>query len=164
MIYSKGAYVIHMLRNMFHDYRRGSDHKFEAMMRDYVSSHAHREASTRDFQDVVERHAGEDMQWFFDQWVYGVQIPRYEYSWDRRKNEDGQWTVSGRIDQLDVDSSFRVYMPVTLVFDEGRRTFVQQVNGASAEFTTPPFAERPKDVIFNDYLTILCREKVVRKP
>jgi aminopeptidase N len=133
-------------------------------MRDYVSSYAHREATTADFQAVVERHVGQSMQWFFDQWVYGVQIPRYEYSWERERNADGQWIVRGRVDQFDVDSTFRVHMPITLVFEEGRRTFVQEISGSGAQFSTPPLGEKPSEVVFNDYLTILCREKIVRKP
>jgi hypothetical protein len=164
LVYSKGAYVLHMLRNSLHDYRTGSDARFAALMRDYVSSHQHSEASTGDFQRVVERHTGQDMQWFFDQWVYGVQIPRYEYGWEREKTDDGKWIVRGQIDQFEVDSTFRVLMPVTLVFEEGRRTFVQDVRGAGGIFQTPPLDERPKDVIFNDYMTVLCREKLVKKP
>lgn len=133
-------------------------------MRDYVDSHAHAEATTDDFQRVVERHVRTDMTWFFNQWVYGTQIPRYEYSWDREKLSDGQWVVRGRIDQYDVDSTFRVLMPITLEFDEGRRTFVHEIVGDSASFVTPPLAERPKNVVFNDYLTILCRERTIKKP
>jgi len=164
LIYSKGAYVLHMLRNMLHDYRTGSDYRFAALMRDYVSTHAHREATTADFQRVVERHTGQSMQWFFDQWVYGVQIPRYEYRWDREETADGHWIVSGQIDQFDVDTTFRVFMPITLVFEGGRRTFVQEVRGNRATFQSPQMDEKPKDIVFNDYLTVLCREKVVRKP
>ncbi len=164
LIYSKGAYVLHMLRNMLHDYRTASDHRFAALMRDYVSSYAHREATTADFQRVVERHVGQSMQWFFDQWVYGVQIPRYEYSWQRDKSDDGRWIVKAQIDQFDVDSTFRVFMPITLVFEEGRRTFVQEVQGSRITFETPPLNEMPTEVLFNDYLTVLCREKIVRKP
>ncbi len=164
LVYSKGAYVLHMLRNMLHDYRTGSDERFAALMRDYVSSFAHDKATTADFQRVVERHTGQNMQWFFDQWVYGVQIPRYEYRWERTKTADGQWVVSGRVDQFDVDSSFRAYMPITLVFQEGRRTFVHEITGSGGQFTTPPMAEKPKEVVFNDYMTILCKEKLVSKP
>ena len=47
LIYSKGAYVLHMLRNTLHDYRTGSDERFAALMRDYVSSHAHRRPQLR---------------------------------------------------------------------------------------------------------------------
>lgn len=164
LIYSKGAYVLHMLRNMLHDYRTGSDARFSALMRDYVDTHTHAEATTADFQRVVERHVRADMTWFFNQWVYGTQTPRYEYSWEREKQADGQWIVRGQIDQYDVDSTFRVLMPITLEFDQGRRTFVHEIIGDSASFVTPPFAERPKNVVFNDYMTILCREKTINKP
>jgi len=164
LIYSKGAYVLHMLRNMLHDYQTGSDHRFAALMRDYVSTYAHREATTADFQRVVERHTGQSMQWFFDQWVYGVQIPRYEYGWEREKTDDGKWIIRGQIDQFDVDSTFRVLMPITLVFDNGRRTFVQDIRGLRATFQTPPLSDKPTEVIFNDHMTVLCREKVIKKP
>ena len=164
LVYAKGAYVLHMLRNMLQDYECGSDDRFQAMMRDYVSTYSYREATTGDFQAIVERHMGRSMQWFFDQWVYGVQIPRYEYSWSRERTPDGHWLVRGAVSQFDVDSTFRVVMPITLVFEGGRKTFLSEIVGSGTSFVTPPLDAKPKDVLFDDYLTILCREKVVHKP
>ncbi|HWO56934.1 MAG TPA: M1 family aminopeptidase [bacterium] len=164
LVYSKGAYVLHMLRNMMYDYERGSDDRFLAMMRDYVSSFAHRDATTRDFQAVVERHVGADMQWFFDQWVYGTQIPRYEYSWERERADDGTWTARVRIDQFNVDSAFRAFMPITIVYEDGQRTRLLEVTGPRTEFRFSGMAERPRDIRFNDYYTILCEERIVAKP
>ncbi|MBI5868904.1 MAG: hypothetical protein HZB43_11580 [candidate division Zixibacteria bacterium] len=164
LIYAKGAYILHMLRNHLYDYRTGSDARFTAMMRDYLTSLKGLDATTEDFRFITERHLQMPMGWYFDQWVYGTQIPRFEYRWDRQQQTDGRWVVKGTIDQFDTDPPFRVFMPVTLEFEGGRRTFVQEIKSGHTEFTTPPLTDRPKDVIFNDYSTILCREKVVSEP
>jgi hypothetical protein len=164
LVYSKGAYVLHMLRNMLRDYQLNSDDRFLAIMRDYVSTYSYREATTEDFQRVVERHVGHSMQWFFDQWVYGVQIPHYEYGWTRERAPDGHWVVQATISQMDVDSTFRVVMPITVVSEQGRRTFLREIVGSGATFEIPGLEAKPKDVLFDDYLTVLCRERVVHRP
>ena len=84
--------------------------------------------------------------------------------WNRYQKPDGQWVVKGQIDQFDTDPPFRAFMPVTLEFSAGRRTFLQEIKGPHTEFETPALEIEPKNVIFNDYFTVLCREKVIGKP
>ena len=98
------------------------------------------------------------MGWFFDQWIYGTQIPRFKYDWQREEQPDGQWIVRGRIEQSETDAPFRVYMPITIEFKDGRTTALQEISGAVTEFQTPPFPARPQDVRFNDFHAVLCRE------
>ncbi|GAB4323031.1 MAG: hypothetical protein Kow0074_14940 [Candidatus Zixiibacteriota bacterium] len=165
LVYGKGAYVVHMLRYMMRDYQRRSDEPFWRMMTDYVNTYRNQDASTEDFQAIVEKHTHQSMDWFFDQWVHGTQIPRFEYSWSREQTDDGRWTVHGVIEQFDTQPPFRAYMPITIDFGNGiRRTFVQLIDGKITTFDTPPVARKPQEVIFNDYHTVLCREKVVEKP
>jgi hypothetical protein len=146
------------------DYQSGSDDRFFAMMRDYVTTFAGMDASTDDFRRIVEKHLRMPMEWFFNQWIYGTQIPRFEYHWGRVRQTDGRWVVKGQIDQFDADPPFRVFMPVTLQFRAGQRTFVQEINSRHTEFETPPLDAEPEGVMFNDYRTALCHEKVVGKP
>ncbi len=165
LVYGKGAYILHMLRNMMHDYRRGTDESFIRMMTDYVATFTFEDPSTADFQRIVEKHVHQPMDWFFDQWVHGTHIPRFEYSWDREELEDGRWVIHGRIDQFETDPPFRAYMPITIDFGDGlERTFVQLIDGGSTTFKTPPLDRQPRELKFNDFHTILCREKVVDKP
>jgi Peptidase family M1 domain len=57
MVYSKGAYVLHMLQMTMRDVTAANpDQAFAAMMHDYLKTYAGRAATTRDFQTVVERH------------------------------------------------------------------------------------------------------------
>jgi len=156
--------VLHMLRMMLFDYQHHSDDRFFRMMNDYVTRFAGVDASTEDFLRLVQQHMHMDMRWFFDQWVYGTQIPRFEYRWDREQQPDGQWVVHGHIEQFDTDPPFRVFMPISIEYNGGKHTFLQEVNSTVTEFTSEPLPEKPKNVVFDDYLTILCREKIVHKP
>jgi len=75
--YYKGAWILHMLRGS----GPPADSIFFPMMQEYVDSLGGGTVSTEDFIDVVNRHyQGNDLQWFFDQWVYGVGHPIIEVS------------------------------------------------------------------------------------
>jgi hypothetical protein len=158
IVYAKGAYVLHMLRQMLHDYKTGSDRRFFWMISDYIDRYAGSDASTEDFRRVVEAHCHQDMGWFFDQWVYCTQIPRFKYHWEREEQPDGRWIVRGRIEQSEADPPFRVYMPITIEFEDGKTTILQEISETLTEFQTRPFPNRPKDCQFNDFYTVLCRE------
>jgi aminopeptidase N len=158
IVYAKGAYVLHMLRQMLHDYESGSDQRFFWLISDFIERYAGTNASTDDFLRAVESHCHQDMGWFFDQWIYGTQIPRFKYDWDREELPDGRWIVRGRIEQSETDPPFRVYMPITIEFKDAKTTILQEVSGAVTKFETPPLPSRPQDVNFNDFHTVLCRE------
>jgi aminopeptidase N len=68
--YQKGGAVLHMLRGVM-----GDDDFFRAV-RDYYGRHQHGTARTADLQAAMTRHAGRDMAWFFEQWVFQPGFPR----------------------------------------------------------------------------------------
>jgi hypothetical protein len=159
LVYFKGAYVVHMLRMMLHNFQTGSDGHFMALMTDFVDRHRRSSATTADFQHTVERHVQADMSWFFDQWVYGTEIPRLEYDHEIIETTDGRYIVSGSIRQSEVSEPFRLYLPVTFEFGRNKKsTFLQEIRDWETTFRSPPLPRKPRDVIFNDYKTILCRE------
>lgn len=63
MEYAKGAWVLHMLRGVM------GDTLFFPMLRAYRDSFAYRTAVTADLRRFAERHCGQPLGWFFDQWV-----------------------------------------------------------------------------------------------
>jgi Peptidase family M1 domain len=93
--YPKGAYVLQMLRSMMYD-PDSQDKRFIDMMHDFVESYRDRDASTEAFQAVAERHMTKAMDlagngrldWFFDEWVYGMQVPRYDFDY---KTQPCRW-------------------------------------------------------------------------
>ena len=61
--YERGAVVLHALR------RTVGDQTFSAIMLDYATTFSHRSVDTAAFVALVNRHAGEPMDAFFDQWL-----------------------------------------------------------------------------------------------
>ena len=57
------------------DLKTMNEDRFTETMQDFYRSYEGKRASTADFRRVVERHAGTDMGWFFDQWVDGDRDP-----------------------------------------------------------------------------------------
>jgi aminopeptidase N len=109
---------------------------------------------------VVEKHAGADMGWFFDQFVYGAEIPTYRVAHRAEKTSDGQWKVKLRVRQENVPEGFRMYVPVTL--DLGKKQLARfrvKVEGPVTELELPAVPAEPKKVRFNDLEGVLAKVK-----
>ena len=50
LVYPKGAYILHMLRQMMFDPRNGGDKRFMEMMQDFIKSHYNEDVSTEDLR------------------------------------------------------------------------------------------------------------------
>jgi hypothetical protein len=159
LVYEKGAYVLHMLRMLFFDLRAGNDEPFRAMMRDYVETYRGSDATTEDFRRVVERHAGGDMGWFFDQWVYGTGIPTYRYAWKTEDGDDGTPVLKLRVRQsVEPESAGLFDMPVPLraEFGDDRASVVRlRINRAEHTFQFP-VPRAPTAVVLNHANAVLA--------
>jgi hypothetical protein len=134
MVYRKGGWVLHMLRNMMLDLKTMNEDAFGAMMREFYETYRGRRASTKDFQAVVEKHLKQPMDWFFDQWVYGTAIPTYVFSRQVERQADGRYRVRLRLRQQDVPGIFRMPVPVAIETTDGARTVVRvEVRGPLTE-------------------------------
>lgn len=156
LVYEKGAYILHMLRNMMIDFSNFSDDKFKEMMKDFVKTYYGKDASTGDFKRIVDKHTGEDMSWFFDQWVYGTEIPKYIYSYSVDKVGD-KFQVAIRVKQKNVSSNFKMPVPVVVVFkDESYSIFRIMVDKPYNEIKLPLVEKEVKEVVFNPFHSVLC--------
>ena len=116
LIYPKGAYILHMLRMMMYKQGQGGDAAFQAMMKDFVQSHYNQPVSTEDFKLAVEKHMTKDMDidkngkmdWFFDEFVYGTEVPAYKFEYNVSK--DG--VLNGKITQSGVSDKFVMLVPI----------------------------------------------------
>lgn len=111
-VYSKGAWVLHMLRRVV------GDSLFFRAVRSYADAPALRfgTASTDDLQNVFESVAARDLDFFFDQWVRGERFPSYTYSMHVVQQGDGSVTTV-RVQQTTGTANPGVFrMPVDLRF------------------------------------------------
>lgn len=163
IVYDKGAWVVHMLRNLFMDTQTLDEKAFRALMADAVKAFRHRRVSTQEFQQLVETHlSGTDMQWFFDQWVYGASVPTYRWAWNGVEGEGG-YRVTVRVRQEDVGPEFRMPVPVSAYFSDGKRITTRiLVTGPETVAELPALPGKPDRVVFNDYQSVLAVVKSER--
>ena len=121
MVYPKGAYILHMLRMMMFD-RKTGDKRFMEMMQDFTKTHYNKDVSTEDFKRAVEKHMTQEMDidengrmdWFFNQWVYGTEVPSYRLEY--AVNGD---ILTGRVTQSGVSDNFAMLVPVYVDLGKG---------------------------------------------
>jgi len=159
MIYQKGAWVLHMLRNLMIDFRTMKEDAFTRMMQDFYRQYRGRRASTADFQKVVERHIGLPMDWFFREWVEGTAIPTYTLSWRAGAAQEGRYWLQLRVRQEDVPQDFEMPVPVRIAMANGAEAFIRvTVRGPVTEGTFNLPAE-PKEVEINPLESVLAQVK-----
>jgi aminopeptidase N len=106
--YSKGACVLHMLRGIV------GDSVFFNIMRSYASDPtlAYGTATTEDFQAVAESVFGKNLDYFFQEWIYGENYPHYTVSWDKSQISGDSYKINLKITQsVNTNPSFFT-MPV----------------------------------------------------
>lgn len=111
LVYQKAAWVLHMLRHV-----TGDEIFFDSFL-EYRDLFQFSHASTEDFQGVVEGVYGQDLEWFFDQWIYGGGKPSYRWWWSATEaDEQGHSTATVHVDQIQ-SSAFPIFkMPIDLKF------------------------------------------------
>jgi hypothetical protein len=160
LVYEKGAYVVHMLRNMMMDFDTKSDDRFTKMMADFVETYRGKNATTEDFKAIVEKHVGENMDWFFDQWVYGVEIPTYSFSYTTEKTPEGKYEVTCEIIQENVSKNFKMWVPILLDFGDGQYAVLRLwIDKPQNKFKLPKAPVMPKEVTLNPFYSVLCEVK-----
>ena len=169
IVYPKGSYILHMLRWMMYD-RQTGDQKFIAMMRDFVKSHFNDNASTESFKSIVEKHmtpqmdldGNKRMNWFFNQWVYGTEVPRYRFEYSLTPESDGKVTLRGKVTQSDVSPNFKMTVPIYLDF--GGKVVRLGSASIAGNATTEEFViklpEKPKRAMINYHYDVLAYESV----
>ena len=169
-IYVKGGFVLHMLRMAMRDPAAPDpDARFAATMQDFVRTWSGKNPSTADFQATVERHmvpalnATQDgkLDWFFEQWVRGTEIPRFTHT--LKAERTGETTrVRGEIRQEGVGPEFRTLVPVYLELDKlapVRVAMVPMIGSSSRAIDlTVPLDRKTKRVLLNAHYDLLSRD------
>ena len=159
IVYEKGAFILHMLRMLLMDLDTGDDDRFRDLMRGFMRDHVGKVASTRSFEAAVTEAFGQPMDWFFDQWVYGVDVPTYRPDLDVSPLRDARepFVLHGRVRQEDVPPGFRMAVPIRLEFRD-REPIIRRIwiDRPEVEVEIPIPAE-PTRIEFNHLHGVLAR-------
>ena len=150
LVTDKGAMILHMLRWVL-----GED-KYNKTMREFAATYAGKSASMDDFRAIAEKNYGEQLTWFFSQWLDSTGAPEFKVKYSVYRLGGAQVTaqatkdskvpgfrVTGEISQ-DLDL-FR--MPVDLRIDTDGKTEDRklEVVGTSSPFSIETFG-RPRRI------------------
>jgi hypothetical protein len=146
----KGAMILHMLRWVL-----GED-KYNKTMREFAGQFAGKSATMDDFKTIAERNYGDQLTWFFSQWLDSTGAPEFKVKYttyrlggiaakDAGTKDDKYpgFRVTGEISQ-DLDL-FR--MPVDLRIDTDGKTENKRIEvvGTTSPFSIETFG-RPRRI------------------
>lgn len=169
LTYGKGAYVLKMLRSLMYDDHTEDPNKeaaFIAMMHDFVQTHENVPASTESFIAIVERHMPKqiDLQhngrldWFFGEWVYGSQLPKYDFRYEFQQADGGKVKLHMTLTQSQVDDHFAMFVPVFADFGHGMQRLGQiAIAGNTTRTIDYVLPAQPKKVALNYFKDVLER-------
>jgi aminopeptidase N len=108
--YAKGGIVLHMLRGVV-----GTETFFD-IMKTYASDPlvSYGAAVTEDFQRVAEDISGMDLDYFFDEWIYGEKYPKYSYNWFSRYASGDTYNVELQLTQQTNTNPTFFTMPIEI--------------------------------------------------
>ena len=138
LVTDKGAMILHMLRWVM-----GED-KFLKTMRSFATQFTGKSASTDDFRTMAEQNYGDQLTWFFSQWLDSTGAPEFKVKYTvYRLGSNKGFRVTGEIAQ-DLDL-FR--MPVDLKIDTDGKTEDKRIEvvGTNSPFTVETFG-RPRRI------------------
>jgi aminopeptidase N len=130
--YPKGARVLHMLRSLL------GDEAFFAVLRHFLHTYAFQPVDTNDFIRSVKTVTGQNLDWFFDQWLFKPGHPVFDVR--------SEWDPTRKVVRLKVAQVqdfargipvFRVPVAVGLVTASGRTTSTVWVREKEEAFELP---------------------------
>ncbi len=141
--YLKGAWVLHQLRHVV-----GEDEFFDFLIH-YRTMYEDSALDTAEFIATAGAFFGEDLSWFFNQWLYEGGGPNYRWGWDS-VDVDGQDYLRVHIEQYQQSGLTVFTMPIDLhVQTTAGSTIVQAWNDARFEWFVFPVDGVPQSVSFD---------------
>lgn len=141
IIFFKGSMVFRMLRETM-----GKD-KFDTLMRTFLEKFRDKSASVDDFERLTSQVAGENMRYFFAQWVEGTGVPEFTVDYQIIRTRAGKFRTRGTVKQ----NFEALHMPVELMLraegdnqtssvrlDSKSEDFDFESNGAPIEVVVDP--------------------------
>ncbi|MGA8433050.1 MAG: M1 family aminopeptidase [Candidatus Sulfotelmatobacter sp.] len=161
----KGAMILHMLRWVL-----GED-KYLKTMRDFASKYAGKSATMDDFKEIAEKNYGDQLTWFFSQWLDSTGAPEFKVKYTTyrlggnakqqspKEEKAPGFRVTGEISQ-DLDL-FR--MPVDLRIDTDGKTEDKRIEvvGTNSAFTIETFG-RPRRIMVDPDHHVLTNSSDVK--
>ena len=143
-IYAKGSLILNMLQDYI------GDDAFWRFIQHYTKENQYKNVETPDLKKAIEETTGQNMDWFFKQWIYEPGFPEYNVTWKyNQRNKSVKLTVKQTQKNTNI---FK--MPIQIQIDDKLKTVWIEDKEMVYEV---PSEKRPKMVIFNAGMRIPCK-------
>lgn len=154
--YMKGSCVMHQLRYVL------GDSLFFAGIKAYATDldqFKYQSAVIEDFKNKMEEVSLQDLDWFFDAWVYSPNHPVYHNTYTITEAGGGNWVVGFNAIQTQTNSGF-FSMPVEIrvYFGPGNDTIIRVMNSVNNEHFEWTFDQQPIAVFFDPHNDIVLKQ------
>jgi aminopeptidase N len=144
--YDKGACVHHMLRYVM------GDSLYFAGMKYYATDPnlKYKSAVTTDFAGDMSTVYGQDLTWFFDEWILQPNHPVYANQYWIDNQGNGNWQVGFVANQTQSNSTFhKMPIEIKVHFNTGSDTTMRVMNDSNNQIFTFAFNRQPLNVSFD---------------
>ena len=149
LVYQKGGWVLHMLRGVI-----GTEN-FWTGIREYYSRYRDANASTADLRRVMEQTSGQDLGWFFDQWLHRPTSPSFDGGW---RYDAATKQVEVVVTQTQTGEPYRTPVEIGIVMDGQLRVERREMTAKESRFTIA--VDREPDSVTFDPNTWLLMDQV----
>jgi aminopeptidase N len=156
--YAKGSCVLHMLRGIV------GDSTFFDILKTYSvdPSVSYGVATTEDFQAIAENVYGQDLDYFFQEWIYGENEPTYTIGWGKSLVGGDIYNVTLNINQTINNNPSYFTMPVQVKLNTSLGdTIVTLFNNAQTQNFQFQVVGNPQSIVFDPDNWILKNPTVV---
>ncbi len=153
--YEKGACTVHQLRYVL------GDSLFFSILKAYVTDTALRfkSATIGNLMNVTNQVTGTNYNWFFQDWVFRPDHPKYQNTYDIIQNEANSYTLQFLAKQTQINPSFfRMLLPLKIVFADSTDTLVRVMNTNNDQLFSFTFQKPPVRLIFDPDTNIMLKE------
>lgn len=142
--YNKGGAVIHMLREQV-----GTE-AFWKGVRIYLDRHKFASVETTDLKKAMEESSGQDLTWFFDQWVYGVGSPKLSITPTYSARKKVLTLTLAQVQKINPLNPRPFRMPMNIAVTSGEETRSVAVDLKNrTETISIPMASKPTEIVID---------------
>jgi aminopeptidase N len=149
---AKGAAVFNMLRGVV------GDQVFFKGVKAFMDQYSFKSATTENFRKVMEQASGQDLKYFFLQWLESSGAPEFKLSYTVFRTQKG-FRVVGKVAQ-DMDT-FRMPVDLRIETEGNPENKKVEVTGTASEFSVDTFG-KPRSITLDPDHKILRMDNTMR--
>ena len=143
--YAKGACVLHMLRYVL------GDTLFFNGLKSYATDTflKYKSAVISDFKNVMASSSDQNLDWFFDEWIYQPNHPLYQNGYYFLQN-GSNWEVGFQAKQTQTKTVFfKIPIEIKITFTTGADTLIRVMNDVNNQMYYFTFTRQPSTILFD---------------